>query len=416
MTDLGLWFWGLFLSGGFLLGYLHATEAAFLAVNDVRVHHRAEGGDPRAVFLSRHLEDREDLLSFLLFLNKFALALVVLAFLDLFWNLRAQPWPGWLLYLTASALAMVCLQRFPAALGSRYADRLAIELAWPLRYLERFPASLVVAGIRASVRSTGRFLGSPLAGVEPGFKFDEIRLLLEASAHRGVLDAQSNRMLQAILGLGQVTVRQAMLPLDDLVVVSPDARIEDAARRAAETGFSRLPILKPPAEILGYVHVIDLLVGVERNPDAKVVSIQQEILTLEPGASLVSALRLFRSSRYHMACVVEAGRALGVLTVEDVLERIVGDIEDEHDQMVGEIRKLHEGVWTTDPHVSLKDLEEALGASLGPCESKTLGGYLKSHGWPASRDEFEHLGAGFCFRVEKRQESSVRRVRIERTP
>ena len=371
-----------------LQAYLAAAEAAFLSVNDVRVQQRAEGGDPRAAFLAQHLADREGVLAFMLLLSKLAFGLLILALLRLLADFQGDLGRAVALLLCVAAVFLVFGQRLPAVLGSRHADRLAAPLLWPLRHLGRPPLSLISSLARRLLSSTGRFLGSPLAGMEPGFQLDELRLLLEASENRGVLDAESHRMLQAILGLGQIPVRRAMLPLEDTVMMPRDSPVLSAARRAAETGFSRLPIHGAErAEVVGYVHVIDLLLGAARMPEQRVDEVRQEILRVAPEDSLVSALRLFRSSRYHMAAVIDPEdetRSIGMLTIEDVLERIVGDIRDEHDNVAGAVRAAGEGVWVTDPLALLEDLERVTGLQVPSGRYRTLGGYLlhsQGEGW-----------------------------------
>lgn len=415
ITDLADWqLWVALVAAWFLLAFLHGVEAAFLSVNDVRVLHRAEGGDPRARYLAAQLVDRESLLSVLLFATKLASGFLAVAFLYLFADLRGDLWRMGILLACFCAFFLLFAQRLPSVVGARHADRLAVALVWPFRHLERAPLSWVRAGIRGMVRSTGRFLGSPVAGVDPGFKFDEMGLLLEESENRGVLDAMSHRMLRAILGLGDIPVRRIMLPLDDVVMVAADCPMEQAAQRAAETGFSRLPIyLGQRREVVGYIHVTDLLVGAEEGDGVPVAESRQEILRVRPETSLVTALRLFRSSRYHMALVVSGeGEALGLLTIEDVLEHIVGRIEDEHDAMVGAIREVGPGLWHTDPHVSLEDLRTVTGLALPAGPYRTLGGYLTANGW-------DRRQAGVAlevedYRVETRKEegSSVALLQV----
>lgn len=407
-----------FGSAWFLLGYLNAAEAAFLRVRDVRVRHRAEGGDRRSAFLVRQLDERERFLSFVVLCSKLSaclLALVLYRVVYLYWDS-----PLWLCLVILSAMGFLVLtaQRFPAALGFRYADRLAAPLVWPLRILERFPLSGLADLLGSLVKSTGRWLGSPVAGVEPGFRFDELRTLLEASEERGVLDPASNRMVQACLRLGEVSVRIAMLPIDDVIMVPDDETLDRVLRIAGETGYSRLPLYRGEREkVVGYVHSRDLLVAAHRDPSRPVASIRQEILEVSPDASLLAALRLFRSSRYHMAVVREAsGRALGVITIEDVLERIVGAIEDEHDDPSGMLQDLGGGSWRVDPEIELEELKRATGLAVPAGEYRTLGGFLVAgHGRPPAQGT-ETLVSGYRLVVEASDDLVVKRVRVERVP
>jgi CBS domain containing-hemolysin-like protein len=408
--------WVALVSSWFLLGFLHCVEAAFLSVNDVRIRHRAEGGDPRARFLSQQLENREELLSILLFLTNLSSGLLAVAFLHLLADLPGDFWRVGILLVCVCAFFLFFAQRLPSVVGSRHADLLAVHLVWPFRHLQSGPLGLLYRLISGLVRSTGRFLGSPLAGVDPGFKFDEMGLLLEESEKRGVLDPMSHRMLRASLSLGEVTVERVMLPLDDVVMVGEEASVGEAAHVAAETGFSRLPIYSGErSQVVGYAHVIDLLVGGHKDSQAPVGERMQEILHILPEANLVSMLRLFRSSRYHMALVVTAeGEAVGLLTIEDVLENVVGDIEDEHDAMVGAIREDGESCWVTDPLVLLKDLAAVTGLEIPPGAYRTLGGYLTS----LEKDSTEAGEALILgeYRVETEVEgkNSVARLRVIR--
>lgn len=399
---------GVYASTLAVMAWASAAEAAFLRVNDVRVAHRAEQGDAAAALLARHLEDRPPLLSVFLLIGKFTTVLLALVALRLTAYV-GEDWTRQALVLASfGVFTLLVGQRIPASLGARWADRLAPSLLWPLRHLERAPFSWVTG-------LTGRALRMPTQGVEPGFKVDELRLLLEESEKQGVLDAQSSRMLQAILSLGEIPVRAAMLSLEDTIMVPETASLAKAAEVAGETGFSRLPLHGAEREaVTGYAHSRDLLVQAERQPEAEVLQIRQEILRLPPDASLVTALRSFRSSRYHMACVEAEGKALGILTIEDVLERIVGDIEDEHDRSIGSIQEAGEGTWWTDPLLDLDELAAVTGLEVPPGEHRTLGGFLVSElaAPPTPGDSLE-VGE-YTLTVDEADELMVRRIRVTR--
>ena len=206
-----------------------------------------------------------------------------------------------------------------------------------------------------------------------------------------------------------------MVPLIEVEAISTTATVEDAVQKMLETGFSRLPVYEERIDhIIGFVSHWDLLVADRLDATASTllhhVSFVPETMRLEP------LLHSLQRKRQRLAVVVdEYGGAVGIITVEDALEEIVGEIEDEFDQEETDIRAIDERRWRVDGRVETDALEEAIGLSLPEGDYETLAGFLLTR--------FGHIPAvgeqlhwqGWTFTVTRASERAIREVVLMRS-
>jgi CBS domain containing-hemolysin-like protein len=162
------------------------------------------------------------------------------------------------------------------------------------------------------------------------FTREEVTGLVEESRREGLLDADEYDLLSGALGFHERTVERVLLPVEGLATVPRGARVAEVERRCAETGFSRFPVREPGGELTGYLHVKDVLesdVGRRQRPVAD--KWIRPLATVQPGDRLHDALRVMQARGAHLARVADAeGVVYGVVTLEDVLEELVGEIRD----------------------------------------------------------------------------------------
>ena len=232
---------------------------------------------------------------------------------------------------------------------------------------------------------------------------DHLEQAIREAREDGELKAEEGSMLLSILSLDEIQVQDIMTPRTDIDCLPSGTTILDAAGAIVETGHSRLPIYKETRDnIIGIVHAKDMLSSLMKTElqTSPVDSIMSQPFFVPETKIASELLQEFRSRKNHLAIVVdEYGGTSGLATIEDLLEVIVGDIEDEHDAPKEEdIRPLEEGKYELSGRAYLEELAE-LGIHLESDEVDTIGGYLSlDAGHVPQKDEEFHIG-GWLFTI-----------------
>jgi CBS domain containing-hemolysin-like protein len=322
----------------------------------------------------------------------------------------------------------------PKSLALTRAERVALTVAGPMEvfmaisrpvlYLMSRGSRLVLRVFRMrSVREGG--VHSP----------EELKLIVTGSRRVGLLPEIQEDMIHRALELGNITVREVMVPRPDIFSLPADMTIEEATARVVEEQRSRVPVYdaaRGPEHIIGVLYSKDLsrlmqsrLDRMARNaPPASppapgfVRQVMRQVLVVPETKSLTDLLEEFKQRRRHLAIVVdEFGSTSGVITVEDVLEQIVGEIEDEFDLNEARASNLAGGPVVLDGGESIRDLELQRQLSLPRDDgSETLAGFVLSHlqKIPHSGDSFEYRGHRFT--VLQMEGHRIARVKIEAVP
>ncbi len=232
-------------------------------------------------------------------------------------------------------------------------------------------------------------------------------------------------MLGNILKLRHLTAYDVMVPRADIVSVEIGMPIDELIERMISAGHSRLPVYRKTLdEVIGIVHIKDLLAYVERKKAFDLADILRRVLIVAPSMRVLDLLLEMRLSRVHMAMVIdEFGGIDGLITIEDLVEEIVGEIEDEHD--VSEMPKLSlraDGTMIADGRATIEEFEDLVGPVLSVDEREedidTLGGLLFSlAGRVPSRGELVvHPNSGISFEVMEADPRRVKRLRLRNLP
>lgn len=254
-------------------------------------------------------------------------------------------------------------------------------------------------------------IGSALSG-EPTSREDLVELLRDAQSD-GLIAADTLRMMEGAIAVSDLSVGDVMIPRSQMVVLPADARFLDLMKQVVESGHSRFPVHgEDKDEILGILLAKDLLRGVVAdNGPGSVRELLRPAVLIPESKRLNVLLREFRLSRNHMAIVVdEYGGVAGLLTIEDVLEQIVGEIDDEHDDAEDPqalIAAQADGQYVVDALTPIGDFNERFGADFDDDEYDTIGGLVTAAiGHLPEAGEELTLGR-FAFRVAR---ADARRV------
>ncbi|NVJ98754.1 MAG: HlyC/CorC family transporter [Alphaproteobacteria bacterium] len=249
----------------------------------------------------------------------------------------------------------------------------------------------------------------------------------EEETRMPALGDEEREMLFNVLNYGGLRADDIMVPRADIVGVPSDIAFSDLIKRFAEVNHSRMPVYRDTLDnVLGMVHVKDALKCVSENIDEenfKVSAIQRPVLFVPPSMKVIDLLAKMRLSRTHMVIVVdEYGGTDGLLTVEDMVEEIFGEIEDEHDEVEDPyLTPLENGGYDVDARLEVEELEEVIGVDLLPQELDedvdTVGGLVFSlAGCVPEIGEVMVHESGFRFEVVDADPRRIHKVRIHEAP
>lgn len=254
-------------------------------------------------------------------------------------------------------------------------------------------------------------------GLEKGPFVSEQELLgiVEAAAHDGEIEHEESRLIKSVVEFGDTVAREIMVPRPDMVIIGPDATITAALDMAIEKGVSRLPVLnEEDDDLLGLTYTKDLMRLERAGRGSECVTEAVRPAHVVPENKPVSRLmREMQSQMYHMAFIAdEYGSIAGLVTLEDCLEELVGDIVDEHDTEEAEVERLTNGDYLVDGGMAIEDINELLDVRIPDDDWETIGGFLFS-----TLEHVPDVGEsvdfdGWRFRAHEVEGRRVRRLRI----
>jgi gliding motility-associated protein GldE len=241
------------------------------------------------------------------------------------------------------------------------------------------------------------------------FTPDEVKALLDVGQEQGSLEADEKELIHSIFEFGETTVREVMVPRIDMVCLPHDAALEDAVELIRREGHSRIPMFRERVDnVVGILYAKDLLPFLQqRQAPASLDQLARLPYFVPEGKKIDDLLREFQANRIHMAIVVdEYGGTAGLVTLEDILEEIVGEIQDEFDAESPPWRRTADEGWVLDAGMLLEDANALLEEQVLPTEEdyETLGGFIYELAGqvPKAGDVFEHLGWRFTVMTMKR--------------
>lgn len=242
----------------------------------------------------------------------------------------------------------------------------------------------------------------------------EVRFLIEYINQKGLIDPEKTAMLKNIFDLGTIFVKDIMVPANDVISVNAQKSLQGVLEVFAEHHYTRLPVYEGTRDnVIGMVHLKDIFRLISRNEKRPIKEVMRPIMFIQEKVQINQLLQEFRLQHMHIAIVLnENGKVTGLITLEDVLEEIVGDINDEHEAAARRIILLKEGGWLVSGTVSLQEIARMLQISFDSQSAVTLGGFLseKLHHIPKKGEGLVYNG--YYFQVQKASHRRVRQVLI----
>jgi len=427
-------------------GFFAAVEFSLVAVRQSRVRQLVEQGDPRARVVELLIADMGMVISGVqvgITLTSLALGylgeLALANFLDPFFVGVAGRYAPiiehglalLLAFILLTALQVVLGELVPKSLSLAHAERVALLVARPFRwFLRTFRwAILLLNGIAGKfVKALGVKITQSHSAVRSA---EELRILVEQAGERGVLEPVEERFIQGAMSLGNVQLREIMVPRPDIHALPSNATLEDVMKMIAITQRSRIPVYEGNLDhVVGFVHIKDLIWilldrarrAEEDQPPAEfhLRHMLREVLIVPETKPAIELLLELRAHRTGLAMAVdEFGTILGLVTLEDILEQMVGEIHDEFD-VVEHPLHLADGSMIFDASLNIRDLEGQFHIELpeNPAYETLAGFVLTQLGFlPRGGETFEDRGYRFTIvEVEGRRIARVKIKRLEDVP
>jgi putative hemolysin len=300
----------------------------------------------------------------------------------------------------------------PKALALHSAERVALLVARPIDVLSRLfrPVVWVLEKAAALVL---RPLGIPsVSAGDRALTRDELRSVVEeAAGEDGELGPEEERMLTGLIELTGREVREVLVPWDDVVTVPAGASLEAASAIVLAAPHTRYPALDEEGQVVGVLHLRELWRASATGEAGTVAGLLREPIVVPPPTQLRDLLTSMRRTGEHLAVVInEYGQMVGVATMEDILEEVVGEIEDEYDRPRRVVRALGPGVWAVDAGISIDEFNRRAGFDLPDERDHTVGGLVFSELGRAPHPGDEVTVDGVALRVEAVDGHRIERV------
>lgn len=401
-----------------LSAFFSGSETALFAANRLKLRHLKEEGSGSARVALHLLEQPARLLSTLLLGNNIvntAFAVVATATLV---RMLGPERGSLYAFGIVTLLLLLFAEITPKSYAAHHASRVVLLAARPVQLIA-VVLSPVIRLLSLVTNLFARPLGGRVRSDAPMVTEEEIQILVRMGEEQGLLEQEEREMIHSIFEFGDTVVREIMVPRVHMVAVEADEPIEALLEIVRTHGHSRIPVYDDVVDqIVGLVHVKDLLAASrEGRLEGKTRDFARPPYFVPDTKRLDELFKEMRRKKVHMAIAVdEYGGTAGLVTIEDLLEEIVGPIQDEYDTEEPPIEVLNDRVALVDGAVHLEDVNAALGIDLPAGEVDSVGGFvtrLLGH-VPTQGERAEYLDVQFAVeRVDGRRIAKVRVTRAE---
>jgi Mg2+/Co2+ transporter CorB len=400
-------------------GFFSASETALTAASRARIHALVSHGNKRAAKVASLHERMEKVISTVLLGNTFMNAATASLMTIVLGNYFGESGYAPLIATVSSTIFLfIFAEVMPKTYAINHADRYALAAGPTLTMLVRitYPVTHVTQMI---VSATLRMVGVQVIN-EPGAEesLEELRGAIDLHSESAEEIREANAMLHSILDLDDVPVSDIMVHRRQMVMVEDNLPVAEIIRQVLASPHTRVPLWHDePDNIVGVLHAKALLRALEAN-EWKVDGLNLVELAGKPwfipdSTSLLAQLEAFRSRREHFAIVVdEYGALMGIVTLEDILEEIVGDIADEHDVNVAGVQRDEDGSYLVDGGVTIRDLNREFGWRLPDEEASTVAGLVLHEARLIPMPGQVFVFHGFSFEILDRQRNQITHLRL----
>lgn len=398
-------------------GVFSGSETALTAASQPRMHLLEKQGNRRAAVVTSLFARREKMIGAILLgnnlVNILASAMATSLLITYFGDRGV-------LYATMAMTLLVLIfgEVLPKTYAFYNADRMALAVAPVFRIVITVLAP-ITESVNIVIKTTMKMFGVRLGDEEEELRaVEELRGAIELHSHDNPETEQERVMLRSILDLADVDVSEVMHHRQDVIMIDADLPPSEIVDQVVQSPYTRIPLWRGEMDnIVGILHAKGLLRQVKAHRgDLDQINIDAEAATpwfIPESTSLLDQLQAFRSRREHFALVVdEYGSLQGIVTLEDILEEIVGDISDEHDVVPVGVRTQNDGSYLVDGRVTIRDLNRRFEWVLPDDDAATIAGLVIQIGRVIPYEGQIFMYDGFRFEVVSRRRNRLALIRI----
>ena len=391
--------------------YFSATETAFTSLNRIRMKNKADNGSVRAAKTLELAEDYDRLLSTILIGNNIVniSATTVATVLCTKWFHEYGP------TVSTVALTIIILifgEISPKSLAKESPEAIAMAVTPLLRFF-----TVVLAPVNFLFGLWKKLLSMVFhSDGDDGITEEELVGMVDQAENEGGLDEHESDLIRAAIEFNDLEVSAILTPRVDLIAVEEEESMEKAASLFVESGYSRLPVYHETIDnIVGVIHEKDFYAARYRG-ETILAQLKAPVIYTTANTKISDLLRILQSRKAHMAVVVdEYGGTVGIATLEDILEELVGEIWDEHDEIIETFRKQEDGSYLIACSANLDDMYDLFEVK-GQCDAATVSGWVMEQVGrvPEEGDHFQ--AEGLDVTVTKVEHRRVLEVRVQVLP
>ena len=392
MSSFDIWLTGLVAVLVLVAALFSAAEASLASFSKVRAEEIAEEGRAGAQRLLKVVEDPARYMNTALFLRLLceigAVVLAAVVMTDLLVSrdpvsqeVAGRPWSVVATVLLMVSVSFVVVGVAPRTVGRQHSERVALASSAPLMVFTKVfgPVAQLLIVVGNAITPGRGFSEGPFASEA------ELRELVDLAEASSVIESGEREMIHSVFELGDTIVREVMVPRTDVVFIERNKTLRQAMSLALRSGYSRIPVIGESLDdIIGFAYLKDVTRRVfdrhEAEQTERVESVMRPVLYVPDSKPVDELLREMQAKRKHVAVVVdEYGGTAGLVTIEDVLEEIVGEITDEYDVAQVEVERLSNGTTRVSSRFPVDDLEELCGVPVEDDDVDTVGGLMAKH-------------------------------------
>lgn len=397
-----------------LSAFFSATETAFTSLNRIRLKSKADGGNKRAALALRMVDDYDNLLSTILvgnnIVNLSASSLATILFTE---GLKLRN-GAVISTVVITVVVLIFGEVSPKSLAKEFPETFAMFSAPIMRVLVT-----VLSPLNLLFRQLKKLLSKVFHGDEDdGITEEELITMVDQAEDEGGLNQHESELIRSAIEFNDMEVDEILTPRVDIVAVEDTDSMEEIARTFAESGYSRLPVYHEDIDdVVGVIHEKDFHAARYRGK-SDVKSIISPMLYTTGNTKISDLLRILQREKAHMVVVVdEYGGTEGLVTLEDIVEELVGEIWDEHDEVIEEFKKQEDGSYLISCNADLTDLFDLFSME-DECDANTVSGWVMEQigRIPVEGDHFQADGLDVTVtKVDHRRVLEIKVVVLPKT-
>lgn len=285
---------------------------------------------------------------------------------------------GAIAFLVITFMHVVIGELMPKSIALQNPEGTSLWVARPIVWIARL-FHLPIRALNGTGNALLRLLGvEPASGHELVHSVDELRILIRSSAESGMFERGENNIVEAVFEMGETRARQLMVPRTEIVAFQADAALDAVVDQAAESNLTKFPIFEDDLDqVVGVLHTKDLLRTLRRGTNHSLRDLVRPALFVSEAITINDLLVRFREEKQHLALLLdEYGGTAGLITLEDLIEELVGDVQDAFEDTHAEMTKQADGTVLLSGRTPIIEVNEILGLSLQDPKYETLAGYI----------------------------------------